>query len=337
MREYTPLPATSSRAVLTRSGGFRLTDEPIPPVESSDLLLRLISVGLTPEDLDPAVHQNRTPPGTPVATIAAVGDKVSGWGPLDNAVILSSSLLRDYPHPGGVSEYIHVPGPLQAKDLVLKLPVGFSPDDATLIPATALATRLLAISDVPSGGSLLVVGLGLLGQITILMARHQKVERIIAADPSPTLRRRAEWSGATRLVRLPEEGLAEAVEREVGRRGIDAAIILLPEAALTYQALQGLAQGGAVVIGVPFGGSFLLTFPAAQLQDRDLRIAGVRRYRQGDLTAAIQAIREGIVSAEMLVTKRIPWEDLADTVIEDDYWESGTHVIVEAPIARQAS
>jgi len=239
--------------------------------------------------------------------------------------------VHDHPHPPGLAEYIHVPGPLRAKDLVLKLPVGFPPEDATLIPATALAARILAAADVPKGGSLLVAGLGLVGQITILLARHQKVERIVAADPSPTLRRRAEWSGATRVVRLPEESLADAVEKEVGRRGIDAAVILLPESGLTYEALPGLAVGGSVIIAVPFGRSFLLTFPAAQLQERDLRIVGVRRFRQGDLSTAIQAMKQGVVNAEMLVTKRITWDELPETEIDEGYWEHGTHVVVEGP------
>ena len=172
---------------------------------------------------------------------------------------------------------------------------------------------------------------GLAGQIAVRMARHHGLPAVFAADRSPTLRQRAEYSGATRIMRVPETSLRDELHRATGGGGVDGAIVLSPDADLAHEALQALARGGSLVLAAPFSPSFLFALPGSRLQREELRILGLGSFGPADLRAARQALRQGIVNAETLVSKHIEWKDLNEAELAPDYWDHGIHVVVEGP------
>lgn len=329
MRELYPLPAVMQRAVLDRGGRFRLVESPLPEVGPGDLLFRLMCAGLAPSDLDLTLNVGRTPPALPVAEIAAVGDEVSGWNALDRALLLPPVLSAGGGPFEGLAEYILVPAAAAASGGVMKLPMELPTDDATLIPATAMAARVLRETRVTDKSALLVLGLGLAGQALIRMARHRGVRAVIAVDGSATLRQRASWSGATRVVRAPEEAVRAAVLDETGGAGVEAAVILTGDPSFAPEALQSLAARGTLILGAPFPSSFLFAVPGTLVQRKELRIVGVTGFEQRDVRDALQALRLGIVNAETLVSKHVAWPELAEMELEAGYWAHGTHVVVE--------
>ncbi len=331
MRNFIPLPETMESAVLDRGGGFRLERAPVPEPGPGQILLRLLVTGLDPRDLDPALHVNRTPPGVPVGEIAAVGEGVNGWGPLDEAVLLPLPALPGASPVAGLAEYVLVPADLLDRDAAVRIPTEMPPEDATLLPATALASRLLREASLGRASSLLVVGLGLVGQIVIRMARHQGVGGVFAADPSPTLRQRAQWSGATRVVRVPEASVRDAVHADTGGHGVDAAVFLTEDASLAHETFQSMAPRGTLILGTPFPSNFLFALPGSRLQRHELRIQGVNAYEHRDLRAAFSALSQGIVNAETLVSKRVAWSELPGAELSPETWAHGTHVVVSGP------
>jgi threonine dehydrogenase-like Zn-dependent dehydrogenase len=175
-----------------------------------------------------------------------------------------------------------------------------------------------------------VLGLGLIGQIVILLARHQRVDQILAADVSPTLRRKAEWSGATRIIPLPAESVVDAVGQQ-GRGGVHAAVVLTSDPTLLPQAFSALRPGGALVLASPFSPSVRMEVPPAHIRHHEIRLQGVQRFEERDVGEARRTIQQGIVNGEALVSKRIAWKDLGNTILGDDYWTHGTHVVVKGP------
>jgi len=331
MRELMPLPASRRRAVLERDDRFHLVEEAIPEPGPGELLFRLLAAGLGPEDVTPGNYVNRTPPAVPVGEIAAVGEDVTGWNPLDAAVVLPHAAGPSLPPLAGLCEYFLVPRELVERNLVRKLPAEIPAEDATLVPATALASKVLREARAGKATSVLVVGLGLAGQIVIRLARHQGVRTVFAADESPTLRQRAEWSGATRVIRLPENSIREAIAGETGGRGVDAALLLVPDASQAHEVFQALAPRGTLILAAPFSPNFLFALPGARLQRNELRVQGVGSFEARELRDAFRALNQGIVNAETLVSKRVAWEDLPGTGIDPGYWSHGTHLVVAGP------
>ena len=84
--------------------------------------------------------------------------------------------------PGGQAEYLRVP---QAQFMPIKVPDG-PPDERFLFLSDVLPTawQSFVYADVPKGGTLLVLGLGPIGDMATRIALHQGF-RVIAVDLVP--------------------------------------------------------------------------------------------------------------------------------------------------------
>jgi threonine dehydrogenase-like Zn-dependent dehydrogenase len=125
--------------------------------------------------------------------------------------------------PGGQAEYLRVPF---ADRLPIKVPEGPS-DDRFLYLSDVLPTawQAVAYADVPRGGSLVVLGLGPIGDMATRIARHQGIEKVIGIDLVPERLDRARRNGITVLdLTDHEDDLLEVVQGMTEGRGPDAVI-----------------------------------------------------------------------------------------------------------------
>jgi len=110
--------------------------------------------------------------------------------------------------------------------LPIKVPDG-PPDDRFVYLSDVLPTAWQAVeyAAVPPGGSLVVLGLGPIGDMAVRVARHRGVERVIGVDRVPERLARARAHGVTALD-LAEHGkdLADVVRGMTDGRGPDAVI-----------------------------------------------------------------------------------------------------------------
>jgi len=326
MREFIPLPEHTERLVTEDGGRWRLERERLPHLNDRDLLFKLLVAGIRAEDFGATSGRVQ---GVQVGEIAAVGDAVSRWNPSDRALLVPDGHVRDL----GIASYLHTGESSEDRHgfRIFQLPERMNSEDATLLPSAALASRILRKAAIPKGGRLLVVGLGLVGQILMLFARHQRVERIIGADPSSTLRAKGEWSGATGIIRVPDESIEESVLAMTGRQGVDAVVMLSPNAAWTADASRVISERGTLIFAREAPSGFTLNVAPAWIQRNEIRIQGVRSFGDPDLREAMRAIDQGTLNAESYVSRRTSWSELETTALEPAYWDHGTHVLIEGP------
>ena len=124
--------------------------------------------------------------------------------------------------PGGQAELLRVP---QAQYGPIKVPAG-PPDEQFLFLSDVLPTAWQAVqyADVPKGGSLLVLGLGPIGEMSTRIAQHLGVEQVLAVDLVPERLERARAHGVDVLNLDDHDDLAAAVREKTGGRGPDAVI-----------------------------------------------------------------------------------------------------------------
>ena len=124
--------------------------------------------------------------------------------------------------PGGQAEFLRVP---QAQFGPIKVPEG-PPDERFLFLSDVLPTAWQAVkyADAPKDGTLVVYGLGPIGQMSVRIAKHLGVERVIGVDLVPERLELARRYGAE-VIDWENEGdsVAEIVESTSGR-GADAVI-----------------------------------------------------------------------------------------------------------------
>ena len=124
--------------------------------------------------------------------------------------------------PGGQAQYLRVP---QAHFGPVKIPEG-APDEQYLYLSDILPTayQAVAYADTPRDGTLAVLGLGPVGQMSARIARHLGVERVIGVDPVAERREAAARFGVETLDPGALGDTAATLIDVVDGRGPDAVI-----------------------------------------------------------------------------------------------------------------
>ncbi|KPI00130.1 Alcohol dehydrogenase GroES domain protein [Actinobacteria bacterium OV450] len=178
--------------------------------------------------------------------------------------------------PGGQAEYLRVPF---GNSLPVRVPDGPS-DERFVYLSDVLPTSWQAVkyASVPPGGSVAVLGLGPIGDMSCRVAAHLGAETIIGIDLVPERLARARRRGTATLdLKECGEGLTDAVRELTGGRGPDAVIDAV-----------GMEAHGSRIAGVAQEmTTFLPDAMAAALMKR----AGVDRLSA--LHTAIDLVRRG--------------------------------------------
>ena len=150
--------------------------------------------------------------------------------------------------PGGQAELLRVPF---GNTLPIAVPPG-PPDDRFVLLSDVLPTAWQAVeyAAVPEGGSLLVLGLGPIGDMCSRIAAHRGVRQVIAVDLVPERLERARSRGVTVFDLTEHDGkLADTIRDLTGGRGPDSVIDAVgmeahgAPAAEIAQKLTGLLPG----------------------------------------------------------------------------------------------
>jgi threonine dehydrogenase-like Zn-dependent dehydrogenase len=177
--------------------------------------------------------------------------------------------------PGAQAEYLRVP---QAQFTHIKVPDG-PPDERFALLSDVLPTawQAVAYAAIPKGGTVVVLGLGPIGDMATRIAQHQGA-RVIAVDLVPERLARASQRGIETIdLRQHEKDLGDAVRDLTAGRGPDSVI----------DAVGMEAHGSPVTKLVQQAASLLPDVLAKPLQ----QVAGVDRLSA--IYSAIDLVRRG--------------------------------------------
>ena len=216
--------------------------------------------------------------------------------------------------PGGQAEYLRVP---EAQFTHILVPEGPS-DDRFIYLSDVLPTAWQAVeyAGVPDGGSLLILGLGPIGEMASRIAQQKWIDRIIAVDLVDERLARARARGIDVIdLRDHEDDLAEVVRELTDGRGPDSVIdavgmeahgspaaafaqrvtAVLPDAvteplikkagldrlSALYTAIETVRRGGTVSLSGVYGG-MADPMPMMSLFDKQIQLrmgqANVKRW-----------------------------------------------------------
>jgi threonine dehydrogenase-like Zn-dependent dehydrogenase len=177
--------------------------------------------------------------------------------------------------PGGQAEFLRVP---QAQFGPIKVPEGPS-DDRFVFLSDVLPTAWQGVryADVGPGDSLLVLGLGPIGEMATRIAQHLGVEHVMAIDLVPERLERARAHGVQAIDLNDHDDVAAVVREQTGGRGPDAVLEAV-----------GMEAHGAPVGKLAHRLAGLLPDAAAQ---KVFETAGIDRMSA--LSSAFELVRRG--------------------------------------------
>jgi threonine dehydrogenase-like Zn-dependent dehydrogenase len=244
--------------------------------------------------------------------------------------------------PGGQAEFLRVP---QAHFGPIKVPEGPS-DDRFVYLSDVLPTAWQAVeyANIPAGGSVLVLGLGPIGEMACRVAQHRGAEHVMAIDLVPERLERARAHGVQAINLEEHDDLPEVVREQTGGRGPDSVIDavgmeahgapigklahrltgMLPDAAAQkmietagidrlsalHLAIELVQRGGTVSLSGVYGGA-ASPMPLIQMFDKQINLrmgqANVKRWID-DLMPLVVADDDPL-GVEDFATHHIPLEE----------------------------
>jgi L-iditol 2-dehydrogenase len=170
---------------------------------------------------------------------------------------------------GGFAERVVLP-----QRNVHLLPAGLDPATAALAEPAACCLAGLEMVRGPRRASVLVIGGGVMGLLTLALARARGAALTLLSDPLPARRETARRLGADVVIDPAAEDLRDAVARHTDGRGVDLACEAVGKPELVGEAIAVTRPRGTIqLVGVCPVGSRI----PADLYDfhwRELRIQG---------------------------------------------------------------
>jgi L-iditol 2-dehydrogenase len=183
------------------------------------------------------------------------------------------------------------------------LPDGLDPVTAAMTEPAACCLSNLEMFTMPRGATVVIVGGGIMGLLTMVLARHRGAVQLVLSDPLPERRAMAERMGASSVVDPTRENLRERVLGLTGDRGAHVVCEAVGKPELVAQSLALVRPGGVLqLVGVNPKGSTL----ALDLYDthfREIRIHGA--FGRGRAYRRALALM-GKLGVEPLVTAKFP-------------------------------
>lgn len=213
--------------------------------------------------------------------------------------------------PGGISEYILIPE-INLRNDTLVLPDNMSYEDATLVEPVACVVKSFKRAAVKKGDTVLILGLGVMGQLHIQLAREFGVEKVIGVDMIKFRLNRALEAGADHVIDLTNEDLLRRAGELTGGVMADIVIVGPNSVEVMKQGLKAVAKGGTVVLFTPAKPDELLTINPNEIYFRDINLVTSYSCGPEDTREALNLIKEGVVRPDRIITHRFPIEKTAE-------------------------
>ena len=310
----------------------RIEDAPVPRPGRRQALVRTRACGICSGDVVPWYIRKKAPlvfGHEPVGEIVEVGDDVTHVQPGTRVFVHHHAPCLDCRAcrrgefvqcptwrassivPGGMAEYFLIPETNLFGD-TLALPDTVSDEDGALVEPTACVVKSLTRAGCVTGASLLIIGLGVMGQLHVVLAKHLGARLVIGADLVAARCAHARALGADVVIDASAGNLAGQLADVTDGDGAEIVIVGPATIEALESGLACVAKGGTVV-------QFMGTPPEARLQlsTYDLYFKEIRlipSYSCGpvETRAALRYISDGIVSAQQVVTHRLPLTAASD-------------------------
>jgi L-iditol 2-dehydrogenase len=318
-------------AVLTKPGHIEIQEMDIPTPGPDEALVRIRACGLCGSDVHYYEHGKIGPyvVTKPIilgheaaGEVVAVGSDVRNVAPGQRVTIEPGvtcgrceycksgrynlcpdvRFLATPPYDGAFCEYIAI-----RADFLYPVPDSMSYEKAALIEPLSVGLHAVNRGGLKTGETVVIMGMGPIGMMTLLAARAAGAGRIIGVDLEPFRLERALKIGADAVVNLREEDGLEAIRRLTGGRKADLAIETAGNGRAAQSALQAVRRGGRVVlVGLPQEEATPVSIP--YIVDNEIDIRGVFRYHNTYPTGVAVMAAEGL-DLDPIITDRMTLDE----------------------------
>jgi len=312
---------------------LEVTDLPQPEIGPGDVLVRVRACGICGSDvhgLDGSTGR-RIPPlvmGHEAAgVIAEAGRNVKGWkagdrvtfdstvscgkcyfcrrGDInlcDNRQVLGVS-CGDYRRHGAFAEYVQVP-----ENILYRLPDSLAFEHAAMIEAVSIAVHAVNLTPRALGDTAVVVGSGMIGQLTVQAAKVAGFGRVFAVDIDDAKLAKARELGADETFNSKTCDVPAEIAARTGGFGADAALEAVGATDPIRTAIASVRKGGTVTL---IGNiTQKIELPLQAVVTRQIRLQG-SCASSGEYPVCIDLLSSGAIRVDAMISARTPLDQAA--------------------------
>lgn len=212
--------------------------------------------------------------------------------------------LATPPYHGCLENYIAFPA-----NMCFKLPENITSKEGALVEPLAVGMHAAAQGNVKLGDSVVILGAGCIGLVTLLACKAYGATDITVVD---VMQKRLDYAmklGATRVINAREVDTVKAMEEITNGKGTDV-VIETAGSKITYQQTAYLVKRGGTIVLVGMAPEDIIEYNFAKILAKEAMINSVFRYRN-IYPKAINAIAKGIIDVSGIVTHEFDFEDTA--------------------------
>ncbi len=323
---------TMRAAVAHDYGDIRIEEVEVPSPGPGEALVRVRACGICSGDVTPWYIRKKCPVvmgHEPAGEIVEVGAQVTRFAVGDrvffhhHAPCMTCRHCRRGNHsmcqtwrdsrivPGGAAQYVLVPR-INLEADTLRLPEDLPWSDGTLVEPVACVVRAFHRARLQPGDSLAVMGLGVMGQMMVMLARHLGAGTILGSDKVPYRLQKGLEFGLDRAVDISRESFPKAVRAATDGEGADLVLVCPTSPKAVLEGLECAGRGSRVLMfmGPEPGTPLTIDMNKVYFDEIDL----ISSYSCGpdDTREALDLIAAGVITSRHLVTHHFPLEQIQE-------------------------
>ena len=217
--------------------------------------------------------------------------------------------LATPPVQGCNEEYIAFP-----ENMCFKLPDNVSTKEGALIEPLSVGFYASEQGGVKTGDTVVILGSGCIGLVTLLACKAHGAGKIIVADLVEARLQKAIELGAAAVINSVKEDALKKIEELTNGRGADVVFETAGSPVTIAQTPFIVRRGGTITL-VGISAKEEITYNFAQIMDKEATIKSVFRYRN-IYPKAIAAVSSGAINVKGIVTHEFDLEHIQDAYDE---------------------
>ncbi len=217
--------------------------------------------------------------------------------------------LATPPVQGCNMEYIEYPA-----DWCFKLPDNMTTKEGALIEPLSVGFHAANQADVQVGDTVVILGSGCIGLVTLLSCKAHGAGKIIVADLVDARLNKALEMGADYVINSREKDALEEIKRLTDGKGADKVFETAGSPVTIAQTAFAVKRGGTICL-VGLSAQSEITYNFSQIMDKEAKIVSVFRYRN-IYPKAIAAVAKGAIDVKQIVTHEFDLDHIQEAYDE---------------------
>jgi len=209
--------------------------------------------------------------------------------------------LATPPYQGCLMKYIAYP-----ENMAFKLPDNMSTKEGSLVEPFAVGLHSVKLGEVTLGSSVVILGAGCIGLMTLLAAKTFGASDITVVDILDNRLEAAKKLGATRVINGKDKNAVDEILALTDGIGVDV-VFETAGAEITISQTPYLVKAGGTIVLVGMAPTDIIPFNISKILAKEAQIKSVFRYRN-IYPQAIAAISNGIADVSEIVSNEFDFE-----------------------------